>query len=112
MDPEGVAAQSGASGDAHRDAVRIIVGQRVSDLACALPTQIRRPDVAVGRPCPGAHVPVEGGTQIPGGLQMLGDQSRVLVRRFRLTFLDRCGESPVQFGAIGLELSLIGHRTD
>ena len=83
MDPEGVAAQPGARGDAHRGAVRVVGGQRVGDLARPLPTEPRRRDIAVGRPRPGAHVPAVRGVQITGGLQMLGDQGGILVGRCR-----------------------------
>ena len=59
MDSEGVAAQQGASGNAHRSAIRIVGGQRVGDLARPLPTDPRRRDVAGGRPRAGAHVPAD-----------------------------------------------------
>ena len=57
----------------------------------------------------GAHVPAVGGVQITGGLQMFGDQRGVLVSRSgsRDSIAAR---PPVQLGAIGLELSLVGHR--
>ena len=87
MDPPSGAAQHGARGDAHRCAVRVIGGQCVGDPAGALPTQPRCGDVAVGRPRAGAHVPAKRGVQITGGLQMLGDQRRVLVGRCRVTLL-------------------------
>ena len=57
----------------------------VGDLAGPLPTHPRRGDVAVGRPRAGAHMPAEGGVEIAGGLQVLGDQGRVLVDRRRVT---------------------------
>ena len=60
-------------------------GKRVGDLLGALPAQSRRGDVAVGRPRCGAHVPAVGGVQITGGLQMFGDQGRVLLGRCRVT---------------------------
>ena len=50
MDSEGVAAQPGARGDAHRGAIRIVGGQRIGDLARPLPTGPRRHNVAGGRP--------------------------------------------------------------
>ena len=60
---------------------RIVVGQAVGDLACALPTRPCRGDVAVGQPCTGAHVPVERRVQITRGLEVFGDQRRVFVDR-------------------------------
>ena len=104
MDPEGVGTQQGAGGDAQRDAVRVVAGQRVGDLARPLPTQIRRPDVAVGRPRPGAHVPAVGGVQIAGGLQMFGYQGSVLLGRCWITRLNRGRDALVQIGAIRFEL--------
>ena len=85
IDPEGVAAQPGARGDAHRGAVRIVGGQRVGDPARPLPTDSRGGDVAGGRPRPGAHVPAERCVEIACGLQVLGDQRGVLVDRSRVT---------------------------
>ena len=93
MDSPGGPAQHGARGDAHGGPVGVVGGQRVGDLARALPTQSRRGDVAVGRPRCGAHVPAVGGVQITGGLQMFGDQRGVLVDRFRVTCFDRGGHA-------------------
>ena len=84
---QAVAAQHGARGDAHRGPVGVVGGQRVGDLAGPLPTEPRRGDVAVGRPRCGAHVPAVRGVQITGGLQMFGDQRRVLVGRCRVALL-------------------------
>ena len=84
MDPEGVGTQQGAGGDAHRGAVRIVVGQGVGDLACPVPTDPRRYNVAVGRPPTGAHVPRVGRVEVTCGLQVLGDQGGILIDRFRL----------------------------
>ena len=106
------AAQHGAGRDAHRGAVGVVVGQRVGDLAGPLPTDPRRGDVAVGRPRAGAHVPAVGGVQVAGGLQMFGDQRRILVRRPGLALLDRGGQAPVHLGAIGFQLRFVGHRAD
>jgi hypothetical protein len=47
--------------------------------------QPRRGDVTVGRPRGRAHVPAERGVQIIGGLQMFGNQRRVLLGRCRVT---------------------------
>ena len=91
-------------GDAHRVPSGSSSGSASAILARALPTQPRRADVAVGRPRRGAHVPVEGGTQIPGGLQVFGDQRGVLLRRCRVTRLDCGRNAPVQLGAVGFEL--------
>ena len=52
------------------------------------------------------------GTQITGGLQMLGDQRCVLVQRVRVTLLDRGRQPPVQLRTIGFELRFVGHRAD
>jgi len=97
-------AQKGAGRDAHRWPIRVVVGEPVGDLSCPPPTGVRRGDVAVGRPGSGAHVPGEGRAQIPGRLQMLGDQRRILIRRFRLALLYRRRQAPVQLRAIGFEL--------
>ena len=83
MDSEGVAAQPGARGDAHRGAMRIVGGQRVGDLACPLPTRPRRHNVTGGRPRPCAHVPAERGVEIACGLQVLGNQGGILVEPIR-----------------------------
>ena len=112
MDSKGAAAQHGARGDAQGCPVGVLGGQSVGDPLGALPTQPRRGDVAVGRPRPGAHMPAVGGVQIARGLQMLGDQRRVLISRGRVSRLDRGGHPPVQFGAIRFELRFVGHRTD
>ena len=79
MDSVGIGTQQGASGDPHRQPVRVVGGQRVGDLARPPPTQIRRRDIAGGRPRTRAHVPAIGGVQITGGLQMLGDQRGILI---------------------------------
>ena len=55
--------------------------------ARTLPTDPCRADVAVGRPSAGAHMPAVGGMQFAGGLQVLGDQRRVLIGRRRVTLL-------------------------
>ena len=104
IDPEGVAAQPGARGDAHRGAARIVGGQRVGDLARPLPTGPRRHNVTGGRPRPCAHVPAEGGMQIACGLQVLGDQGGILVERSGAALFDRGGRPPMQMSAIGFEL--------
>ena len=91
MDSEGVTAQQGASGNAHRSAIRIVGGQRVGDLARPLPTGPRRHNVAGGQPRSGTHVPVVGGVQITGSLRVLGDQRRVIVHRLWITPFDRGG---------------------
>ncbi len=66
-------------------AVWVVGRKTVGDLLGALPTQLRRGDVAVGGPCCGAHVPAVGGVQISGCLQVFGDQRRVLVGCCRVT---------------------------
>ena len=111
-DPPRAAAQQGARRDAHRGPVGVVVGQPIGDLTGPPPTRLRRGDVAVGRPGSGAHVPAEGRAQIAGGLQMLGDQRRILVGRARIALFDRGGQAPVQLRAIGFELRLVGHRAD
>ena len=60
----------------------------------------------------GAHVPAVGGVQLAGGLQVFGNQGRILVHRLRRTFLDRGGQAPVPLGAIGFQLRFVGHRAD
>ena len=79
IDSPAGAAQHGAGRDAHRGAVRVVVGQRVGDLAGPLPTDPRRGDVTVGRPGAGAHVPAVRGIAVACGLQMFGDQRGILV---------------------------------
>ena len=44
-------------------------------------------------------MPLIRGVQITGGLQMFGDQRRILVKGFRVTFLDRRGQTAMQLGA-------------
>ena len=112
MDPEGIGTQQGASGDAHRQPVRVVGAQRIGDPARPLPTQIGTRDIAGGRPRCGAHVPGIRGVQITGGLQMFGDQRRILVNRRRVTRFD-CGRHPtVHLGAIRLELRFVGDRAN
>ena len=60
----------------------------------------------------GTHVPAVRGVQIACGLQVLGNQRGILVERVRLPLFDCGGQPPMQFGAIGLELSLVGHRAN
>jgi len=50
------------------------------------------------------HILFGNNGQITGGLQMFGDQCRVLVGRCRVAGLDRGGHTPVQLGAIRFEL--------
>ena len=57
-------------------------------------------------------MPAVGGVQITGGLKMFGDQCRVLVDGLRLAGFDRDGQPPVQLGAIGFQLLLVGHRAN
>ena len=110
--PPRAARQQGARCDAHRGPVGFVVGQRVGDPACPPPTRLRRGDVAVGRPGTCPHVPAEGRAEITGGLQMLGDQRRILVGRAGIALLDRCRQAPVQLGTIGFQLRLVGHLAD
>src|SRR6185295_5847014 len=60
----------------------------------------------------GTHVPAVGGVQIPGGLQMFGNQGSVFVARFRLMAFDRGSQPPMQPSTIRLQLRLVGHRTN
>ena len=63
-----------------RSAARSVVGgQRVGDPAGPLPTDPRCGDVAVGRPCAGAHVPAVRAMLVTGSLQMFCDQRGILV---------------------------------
>ena len=57
-------------------------------------------------------MPAERGSQIPCGLQMLGDQSGVLVDRARVVLFDRGGQPTVEFGAPGLQLRLVCDGAD
>ena len=57
-------------------------------------------------------MPAESGVQIARGLQVFGDQSRVLVDRCGVRCFDRGGHAPVQLGTIRLELRLVGHRAN
>ena len=52
-------------------------------------------------------MPLVGVTQLTGGLQVLGDQSRILV-----VLLDRLGNALVQLRAIGFELRFVCDGTD
>ena len=87
-------------------------GSRVGDPAGPLPTEPGSGDVAVGRPRAGAHVPAIRGVQLAGGLEVFGDQRRVLLHRAGRTLLDRGGQAPVPLGAIGFQLRFVGHRAD
>ena len=111
-DPDGVHAQQSPRGDAHRRPARIIGGQPVGDRSGPFPAVARGPDIAGLRPCPGAHVPAESGAQVIGGLEMLGDQRRVLIQRIRVALFDRGCQTPMQFGAVGLQLCFVGHGPD
>ena len=108
MKPPGIGTPQCARSNLHRHCVGIIGGDRVGDLPRALPTQARAGDIAVGRPCCCSHVPVVCGAQIPGGLQMLGDQCRVLVAH-RPSGCNNVRKPAVQRGAIRLQLGLVGH---
>ena len=108
----GAATQHGAGGDAHRQVVGVIVRQRVGDPACPLPTDPGSSEIAVGRPRGGAHVPAVRGMQFTCGLQMFGDQRRVLVGRPGRTLLDHGGQAAMQLGAIGFQLRFVGDRAD
>lgn len=103
-DTEGGDAQHGAGRNAHGGTVRVVVGQRVGDVAGPLPTDPRRDDVTVGRPRASAHVPGVCGMVVACGLQMFGDKRGVLVGRFRVTLLDGRCQSPVHLDAIGFQL--------
>ena len=109
--PDG-AAQQRSRRNLHRRPIRSVGGQPVGDLAGPLPTHPGRANVSNDRPAAGAHMPVERGTQVPRGLQVLGDQSGILIDRARLLLFDRRGQAPVQFGAPRLQLRLVGHRAD
>ena len=52
------------------------------------------------------------GPQIARRFEVLGDQGGVFVDRRWVTCFDRGGYAPVQLGAIRLELSLVGDRTN
>ena len=97
-------AQHGAGGDAHRQSLGVIVRQSVGDEAGPLPADPGSVDIAVGGPRAGTHVPAIGGVQLAAGLQMFGDERRVLVHRAGLALLDRGGQAPVPLGAIGFQL--------
>ena len=50
--------------------------------------------------------------EIVRGLQVLGDQSRVLVYRFGALQFDGGGHAPVEVSTVGLELRLVGDRAN
>ena len=101
-----------------RGAMRIAAGRGSSSgsasATCAARCQLARAAVMsrLVDHAAGAHVPAVGGVQITGGLQVFGDQRRVLVSRGGVTRFDRGGQPPVQLGAIRLELSFVGHGAD
>ena len=66
---------------AMRMAIRFGASAGSASATCerTLPTELRRSDIAVGRPRSRPHVPLVGGGQITRGLQVLGDQRGVLV---------------------------------
>ena len=90
----------------------VVGGQPVSHLTRSLPTHARTGNVAVRQPVSGTHMPFKRCLQIACSLQMIGNQRSVFVDRFRLASFDSGGEPPVQLGAIGLELSFVGHRAN
>ena len=51
-----------------------------------------------------AHVPAESGVQVTGGLEMFGDQRRVLIQRIRSALFEGGRQTPMQFGSVGLQL--------
>ena len=53
--------------------------QGIGNLPCALPTQLRRGDVAVGRPRPGTHLPVIGRMQVTRSFKVLTYDYGVLI---------------------------------
>ena len=79
MDSVAGRAQQRAGGNPHRHTVRFVVGHCIGDLGA------HAPNSSAPRRCHGwstsssAHVPAVGGVEIAPGLQMLGDQRRVLV---------------------------------
>jgi hypothetical protein len=73
--------------DSHRRPTRRS-RQPVGNLTGPLPAVARRVDVAVVRPSCSAHVPAERLVQRAGGLQMLGDQRRILLNRCRVVLLE------------------------
>ena len=57
-------------------------------------------------------MPVERRPQIPCSFEVFGNQGGVFVGRPGVLPFDRDGQAPVQLGASGLQLRLIGHRPD
>ena len=108
----GVPAQHGAGRDLYRQPVGVVDGQPVGDVAGALPVRLGRADVPGGRPACGPHVPAVGDVQITGGLKMFGDQRGILLSRCRISLFDRDGQPPMQLGAIGFQLGLVGDGAD
>ena len=60
----------------------------------------------------GAHVPVEAACRSPAASKCSAISAAFSSSRPVTALFDRGGHPPVQFGAVGLELSLVGHRTD
>jgi hypothetical protein len=87
--------------DAHRDPVRVVLGQPVGDLLRSSPTGAGGHDVTVDRPCSRVHLPGEGGGQVSRGFGVLGNQCRVLVDGSM--GLDGAGPATMQCGAIRLQ---------
>ena len=86
---------------------------RISAISAARsPARAGCADHIVVHPGGGAHVPVVGGVQVTGGLNMFCDQRRVFVPRFRIAGFDRGGHPLVPLCTIGSELRARGHRTE
>ncbi len=85
-------------------------GQQIGHLPCPAPACLCRGVVADVRPLTRAHMPLEGGVQIPCGFVMFGDQCCVLVDG-PLRF-DRRSHAPVQSRAIGFQLRFVGDSAD
>jgi hypothetical protein len=92
----GTSAQKRAWRDPHRLPVWVIGRQSVGHLTCALPASPGSPDVTIGGPRAGAHVPAKSVAEIICGLQVCGDQRGVLVCCRRVASLDSGGEAAVK----------------
>ena len=66
---------------AHRLSARVVGIESFGNITGSLPTRARRVDIAENQPRSSTHVPAERIPEVAGGLQMLGYQGSVLLRR-------------------------------
>jgi hypothetical protein len=88
----------------HRVSARVVGIELFGNMTSSLPTRARRVDIAENQPRSSTHVPTERIPKVAGGLQMFGYQGSVLLRRDRISSLERAGEAPMELCPCGFEL--------